>query len=255
MTAHSAIETKPRGRDDETIEETERGNVLLASLPSDVLARLRDRMEYVPLPLGMTLHLADSPIEDVYFPTSGMVSMVSEMAEGTVEVGTVGREGMAGLPVVLEGDSMPARAFMQVEGDGLRMRSDELRVAMREHEAFARILRRYALALFAQAAQSTACNRLHALESRCAKWLLMTQDRVQARVLPLKQRFLAEMLGVHRPAVTIAAGALQRAGLIKVLRGKVTVLDRAGLEAAACGCYAITTRSYERVHGEVRQVR
>lgn len=252
MTAHALIDTDPRGRDGDALDEIERANLLLGSLSSAVLAELSDVMEQLPLPLGMTLYHADTQIDHVYFPTSGMVSMVSEMEEGTVEVGTVGREGMVGLPVVLEADSMPTRAFMQVAGAGVRMRSDDLRAAMREHEGFARTLRRYALTLFDQAAQSVACNRLHALESRCAKWLLMTRDRVEGEVLPLKQTFLAEMLGVHRPAVTLAAGALPRAGLIKVSRGKVTVLDRVGLEAAACGCYAITRRSYDRGRDERR---
>jgi CRP-like cAMP-binding protein len=252
MTAQPEIASNSRRHDGETTEEIERANKLLSALPSDELSRIRALMEHVPLPLGTTLYQADTPIDEVYFLTSGMVSIVSEMDEGTVEVGTVGREGMAGLPIVLDADSMPVRAFMQVGGAGLRMRSDDLRRAMREHESFARLLRRYALALFDQAAQSAACNRLHALESRCAKWLLMSHDRVDGDVLPLKQVFLAEMLGVHRPAVTVAASALQRAGFIKYSRGKVTVLDRAGLEAAACACYAVTARSFARVRDAER---
>ena len=118
---------------------------------------------------------------------------------------------------------------------------------MRDSVALERMLQRYALALFDQAAQGAACNRLHSLESRCARWLLMTHDRVDSDVLPLKQKFLAEMLGVHRPAVTVAAGMLQRAGIIQYTRGKVRVIDRPALERAACDCYETTRRSFEEL--------
>jgi CRP-like cAMP-binding protein len=118
---------------------------------------------------------------------------------------------------------------------------------MQESPALRRLLSRYALALFDQAAQSVACNRLHSLEERCARWLLMTHDRVRSDVMPLKQTFLAEMLGVHRPAVTVAAGALQRAGMITYARGKMRVLDRAALEGASCDCYGIIKRSMEQL--------
>jgi CRP-like cAMP-binding protein len=228
------------------IEAGER-NLLLRALPQRDLEQVLPLLDQVTLALGATIYEADAPITHVYFPRSGMISMVSAMPEGTVEVGTVGCEGMAGIPIVLHADSMPTRAFVQVAGDALRMSSDDLRAAMRESPALERILSRYALALFDQAAQSAACNRLHSLEERCARWLLMTHDRVGDDVLPLKQTFLAEMLGVHRPAVTVAAGALQRAGMISYTRGKVRILDRAALESASCGCYEITRRSFEQL--------
>jgi CRP-like cAMP-binding protein len=227
----------------------EERNLLLDALPARDFEQIRSRLEPVSLRLAETIYEADSPIGHVYFPQSGMVSMVSTMPEGTVEVGTVGHEGMTGIAVVLHADSMPTRAFVQVEGTGLRMTSDDLRASMRESPALERILARYALALFDQAAQSAACNRLHSLEERCARWLLMTHDRLRGDVLPLKQTFLAEMLGVHRPAVTVAAGTLQRAGLISYSRGKVRILDRAALENASCGCYEITRRSFEHLRG------
>jgi CRP-like cAMP-binding protein len=197
------------------------------------------------MPEGMTVYEADQPITHVYFVCDGIISMVSQMREGTVEVGTVGREGMSGLPVVLDATTMPTRAFVQVPGEALGMSADDLRESMREISELRRILLRYALALFDQAAQHAACNRLHTLEERCARWLLMTHDRVDGDVLRLKQQFLAEMLGVHRPAVSIAAGTLQRAGMIRYSRGKVSVLDRAALESASCECYAIITRRME----------
>jgi CRP-like cAMP-binding protein len=223
------------------------GNQLLDALPAMELARVMSRVEPLPLPLGMVIYEPNARIEHVYFPTDGVVSMVSIVERGTVEVGTVGREGMVGLPILLHAESMPTRAFVQVEGAGLRIPSAELRAAMRESPALERLLYRYAQALFDQVAQSAACNRLHTIEERCARWVLMTHDRVATDVLLLKQQFLAEMLGVHRPAVTLAAGALQRAGLIKYTRGKITVLDREGLESASCPCYEIAQRAQERL--------
>jgi CRP-like cAMP-binding protein len=222
-------------------------NLLLDALPAADRARLAPKLERVPLPNGMVIYESKAPITEVFFPLSGIISMVSTMREGTVEIGTVGREGMTGLAVVLHADSMPTRAFVQVEGAALCIEAEALRSAVSESTALDRILRRYALAMYDQAAQSAACNRLHSLESRCARWLLMTHDRVDSDVLPLKQKFLAEMLGVHRPAVTVAAGMLQRAGIIQYTRGKVRVVDRAALESAACDCYETTRRSFEEL--------
>jgi len=217
-------------------------NRLLGALPREELEPLVPLLESVPLVDGMPIYEPNEPIAHVYFPISGIVSMVSEMDEGTVEVGTIGREGMTGLPLVLGANTMPTRAFVQVPGHAYRMRGGDLSVVMRRSPRIERLLYRYVLALFDQTAQHAACNRLHALEERCARWLLMTHDRVDGDVVPLKQQFLAEMLGVHRPAVTIAAGALQKAGVIRYTRGKVTVLDRAALQEASCACYAIIAR-------------
>ena len=217
-------------------------NRLLGALSAEEREDILPLLEAVPLIDGMPIHEPHEPITDVYFPISGVVSMVSEMRDGTVEVGTVGREGMTGLPLVLHANTMPSRAFVQVPGHAYRMRGVDLCAALRRSPRIERLVYRYVLALFDQAAQHAACNRLHALEERCARWLLMTHDRVDGDVLPLKQQFLAEMLGVHRPAVTIAAGDLQKAGVIRYTRGKVTVLDREALEDAACECYGIISR-------------
>ena len=220
-------------------------NQLLRALSADEIERLVPSLESIPLHVGMPIYEPNERITHVYFPISGVISMVSAMEEGTVETGTVGREGMSGLPLVLRANTMPSRAFVQVPGHAYRMRDADLFAAMSEVPQFERLLYRYALALFDQAAQHAACNRLHALEERCARWLLMTHDRMDGDVLPLKQQFLAEMLGVHRPAVTLAAGALQKAGVIRYTRGKVTVLDRTALENASCECYKIITRRAE----------
>lgn len=225
-------------------------NRLLSGLPAQEIERLMPSLESVPLLTGMPIYEPNVPITQVYFPISGVVSMTSDMREGTVEVGTVGREGMTGLPLVLRASTMPTRAFVQVPGHAFRMRAEDLFVAMSESLRFERRLLRYALALYDQTAQHAACNRMHALEARCARWLLMTHDRVDGDVLPLKQQFLAEMLGVHRPAVTLAAGALQKAGVIRYTRGKVTVLDRPALERASCECYEIIIRRAEQLLDE-----
>lgn len=219
-------------------------NLILDALSPHDRARLAPKLERVPMPTDMVVYEANTPITEVYFPVSGIVSMVSSMREGTVEIGTVGREGMTGIAVVLQADSMPTRAFVQVEGAALRIDAEALRTAMRESAALDRMLHRSALAMYDQAAQSAACNRLHSLEARCARWLLMTHDRVDSDVLPLKQKFLAEMLGVHRPAVTVAAGMLQRAGIIQYTRGKLRIVDRPALERAACDCYDAMRRNF-----------
>ncbi|HKH92825.1 MAG TPA: Crp/Fnr family transcriptional regulator [Gemmatimonadaceae bacterium] len=224
-------------------------NRLLAALAPGELESLIPALESMPLVAGMPIYEPNQTISHVYFPISGIISMVSEMQEGTVEVGAVGSEGMTGLPLVLKARTMPSRAFVQVPGHAYRMRETDLFRAMGESPRFERLLYRYVLALFDQTAQHAACNRLHALEERCARWLLMTHDRVDGDVLPLKHQFLAQMLGVHRPAVTLAAGALQKAGVIRYSRGKVTVLDRGALESASCACYAIITRRAEALLG------
>jgi CRP-like cAMP-binding protein len=222
-------------------------NYLIRALRPADRARVERCLEPVDLPLGHTLSEAGVPMHHAYFPAAGVISLVNEMQEGTVEVGTVGREGMLGVPILLYADRTTTRAFMQVEGSGWRCTAEDLLACVREVPAFNRLLHRYMLALFEQVGQSAACNRLHSLEERCARWLLMVHDRVGDELLPLKQSFLADMLGVHRPAVTIAAGALQSAGLIRYSRGRVHILDRPGLEAAACPCYRIVRESFERL--------
>ena len=225
------------------------GNLLLDALPPAEREPVAPRLEQVALDLGASIYEANTPILHVHFPTSGIISMVSVSDEGTVEVGTVGREGMAGIPVLLQAEAMATRAFVQVTGASLRMSASDFQRTMSESAPFARLMLRYAQSLFDQVAQSVACNRLHTLEERCARWLLMAHDRAGADELPLKQQFLAEMLGVHRPAVTLAAGALQKAGLIRYRRGVIAVLDRDGLEAASCSCYRIARASMDRLVG------
>jgi CRP-like cAMP-binding protein len=233
----------------EAVDDEPSRNRLLAALPPAEYERVSIDLEPFALESRLVLYEADTPITHVYFPTSGCVSMVSVMEQGAVEVGTIGFEGFTGLALLLDDDRMPSRAFVQLTGTSYRMESDDFRRSVERNSAFARLLNRHSLALFNQAAQSAACNRLHTLESRCARWLLMTHDRMRMEPFVLTHEFLSYMLGVHRPAVTLAAGVLQRAGLIRYTRGKVTVLDRDGLEAVACPCYHMTRRNYERLIG------
>jgi CRP-like cAMP-binding protein len=233
----------------EPLDDAPSRNRILAALPASELSRVSRELEPFALAVHTVLYEADTPISHVYFPTSGCVSMVNVMQEGAVEVGTIGFEGFAGLPLFLDDDRMPTRAFVQLTGNSYRMRAEKFQTAVEQNPIFERLLNRHSLALFNQAAQSVACNRLHTLESRCARWLLMTHDRMRLEPFTLTHEFLSYMLGFHRPAVTLAAGVLQRAGLIRYTRGKVNVLDRAGLEAVACGCYEVTRKNYERLIG------
>lgn len=219
-------------------------NHLLAALAPADLALISAQLEPVTLALRDVLYEPGVKIEFVYFPTTGCVSMIRATGDGSVEVGTIGMEGMVGVPILLQVDSEPTRAIVQVEGEAFRISSDAFREIVRESTHLERIMLRYAQALFNAVAQSVACNRLHSLEERCARWLLITHDRVEGDVFKLTQEFLSYMLGVHRPAVTLAAGVLQAAGYIRYSRGTITIVDRAGLESASCECYKATREDY-----------
>lgn len=224
-------------------------NTLLASLSSDDFAQLCMELEYVRLHAREVLYEPGEEIKYVYFPTSGSVSMVRVMQAGTIEVGTVGFEGMVGMPLLLHGTSAPTLALVQIEGDAYRIGTGAFLRILATSDSTYRVLLRFALALFNQVAQSVACNRLHSLEERCARWLLVTHDHVKGDEFRLTQEFLSFMLGVHRPAVTLAAGVLQKAGYIHYSRGKILITDRAGLESAACACYAATRDDYAQLIG------
>jgi CRP-like cAMP-binding protein len=224
-------------------------NALLASLSPDDFAQLCMELEHVRLQVHDVLYEPSEEIKYVYFPTSGCVSMVQVMQTGTVEVGTVGFEGMVGMPLLLHGSAAPTRALVQVEGDGYRIAAAAFLRIIALSDSTYRTLLRFALAFFNQVAQSVACNRLHSLEERCARWLLITHDRVEGDEFRLTQEFLSFMLGVHRPAVTLAAGVLQKAGYIHYSRGRILITDRAGLESAACDCYQATRADYAELLG------
>jgi CRP-like cAMP-binding protein len=219
-------------------------NTLLASLTPVDFAQISTDLEHVLFRVHDVLYEPGEEIKYIYFPTTGCVSMVHVTPDGTVEVGTVGFEGMVGIPLLLHGTSAPTRALVQVEGEAYRITSAAFRRTIALSDSTYRILLRFSLAFFNQVAQSVACNRLHSLEERCARWLLITHDRVDGDHFKLTQEFLSFMLGVHRPAVTLAAGVLQKAGYIHYSRGKITITDRPGLEGASCSCYQATRDDY-----------
>lgn len=227
-------------------------NRLLTALPVEEYERLLPKLESVSLPVKQVLYEPNKPIEYVYFVNHGVISLLNIMEDGTiVEIATVGNEGMVGLPVFLGGDTIPCRAFVQLPGDAIRMKADVFKYLVNQGSPLHGLLQRYTQALFNQVAQSAACNRVHSIEERCSRWLLMTRDRVNSDDFPLTQEFLSQMLGVRRPSVSVVAAILQKAGLIRYSRGKITILDRLGLEASACECYAIIKQEFDRLLGGI----
>ncbi len=222
------------------------GNLLLAAMPAESWLTLRPLMTFAPLELRQTLQRPDAIVDFAYFPDSGMLSMVANMADGgQAEVGLVGREGMVGMSLLSGADTSFAETMVQLEGGVWRMAAANFRSEIKTNAPFRSMVLRYSEALQAQVMQTAACNGRHGLEQRLARWLLMAQDRGANGNLRLTQEFLAMMLGVHRPSLTLSAGVLQRAGLIRYSGGEIAVLDRAGLEAASCECYAAVRRRSE----------
>jgi CRP-like cAMP-binding protein len=202
----------------------------------------------VSVELKQVLIDVDKPITHVYFPENGVVSIVSVMVDGTaVETATVGHEGMVGLPVFHGTDRTSAQAFSQIPGTALRMTADAFRAEIARHGMLSTALHRYSQALLTLIAQSSACNRLHTMRERCARWLLHTHDRVGGDEFPLTHQFLSQMLGVRRATVTEALGEVQALGAITSSMGRIRVTDRAALERAACECYAIIQREFDRL--------
>jgi CRP-like cAMP-binding protein len=225
-------------------------NRLLAALPGKDYDRLLPELDKVSLGVKDVLYEADRPITHVYFPLNGVMSLVVAMRDGlSVEVGTIGNEGMVGTPVFLGADKSPTQAFSQVPGEALRMKSGAFKKEMEREGPLHGLVQRYTQAMINQISQSVACNHLHSVEERMCRWLLMTHDRVDCDDFPLTQEFLALMLGVRRPSVTVVAGILQKAGLIRYHRGRITVLDRKRLEASACECYAVVKKEFDRLLG------
>jgi CRP-like cAMP-binding protein len=215
-------------------------NVILLSLPDEEYNLLRPHLEPAELPQYQILHEPAERIDFAYFLNQGMTSLVALSGDGrSVEVGIVGREGMVGMSIAVGLLRGTFRAIMQMSGCGLRIKSEILQQVLLCASTLQSELSRFALMHGMQVAQLAACNRLHDIEQRLARWLLMCQDRVDSPLLPLTHEFLAQMLGTGRPSVTLAAGALESAGVIENLRGTVKVLNRKGLEQAACECYGV----------------
>lgn len=226
------------------------GNKLLVALPNSEYERLFPKLQPVSLPFTQRLYEQNEPIEYLYFINRGVVSMLNIMEDGgAIEVATVGNEGFIGIPLLLGAERSPLEAFVQIPGDALRIKADVFKREITPGSPSYNLLLRYTQALIDQLGQSAACNRLHSIEERCCRWLLLTQDRVGSDEFPLTHEFLAQMLGVRRASVSIVAAVLQKAGLISYHRGKMMIVDRKGLEAGACECYQVIKAEYDRLLG------
>ena len=225
-------------------------NRLLAALPADVIAALLPKLSPVILSLKQVIYAPDTPIEAVYFLETGMISLVDNLEDGMrAEVGVIGREGMLGMPLLAGVNTSFIEAQVQLPGTALRMTAQDFTSEIDTNTALRKLLLRYSEALQAQVMQTAACNVNHGLEQRLARWLLIAHDRSTSDELSLTQEFMATMLGVDRPSITVTAGILQRAGLIRYANGRVTVLDRSSLEAASCECYGAVQRRFATLLG------
>ncbi|SDC73789.1 Crp/Fnr family transcriptional regulator [Belnapia rosea] len=225
-------------------------NRLLAALPSDLLAELWPQLASVELSLRQVLHKPGEPIEAVYFPETGWVSMLAYMEDGdAAEVGLVGREGFVGLPVLLGADHDDIEAMVQAPGTALRMDARTFRQELQRLPALHNLLLRYALIHHGQVVRTAACNGRHHIDQRLARWLLMAHDRAEGDEFPMTHEFMSMMLGVRRAGVTVSAGTLQKAGHIQYGRGQITITDRPGLESVACECYGVVRHSHDSLFG------
>ena len=226
------------------------GNLLIASLPRRDRELLARHLEAVPLRLKDILTEFDAPVRQVYFPESGMCSLLSVFSNGfSVEAASTGREGMVGMPLFFRAGRLPERCVVQLPGHALRMSADSFRWVLSESEALNDALHRYAGCLYMFASANTACGRRHEVEPRLARWLLHSADQSGSHILKLTHEFGAMMLGVRRSSITIAAGALKTKKLIDYGRRSLEIVDREGLLGTACECYATITRTYARLLG------
>lgn len=227
-------------------------NRILSSLPKKEYNRLLQQMEEVPVERGQILIAPGEPIRHVHFPLNAMISIVSFTEEGlSIETGVIGSDAMLGLPVLLGTNTTPMQSVGQLPGRAMRMEAKAFKSEFDRGGPFSEVLLRYVHVLVVEISQTAACNKLHSIEGRLARWLLMSSDSIGSDELPLTQDFISSMLGVRRAGVTEAATALRRKGLISYRQGLITIVDRAGLEAEACECYEVVKREYDRLfpHG------
>ena len=223
-------------------------NYLLAALPASEYERLLPHLEPVPLELSWALYESGTPQNHVYFPTDSIVSLLYVMKNGSsAEIAVVGNEGLVGISLFMGGETTPSRAVVQSAGAAYRLKAAHLKQEFERGGPLQNLLLRYTQSLITQMAQTAVCNRHHAVEQQLCRWLLLSLDRLPSNELIMTQELIANMLGVRREGVTEAAGRLQAAGLIHYSRGKITVLDRPGLEARVCECYAVVKRESDRL--------
>jgi len=228
-------------------------NHLLAALPAAEFERLAPRLELVPMLLGETLYEPGGQLSHVYFPTTAIVSLLYIMESGlSAEIAGVGNEGVLGISLFMGGDTTPSSAVVQTAGHGYRLQARLLKEEFNRAGLMQRLLLRYTQALVTQMFQTAACNRHHSIEQQLCRWLLLSLDRLPTNELVMTQELVANALGVRREGITEAAGKLQRAGVIRYRRGHISVLERSGLEAGACECYAVVKKEIGRLLSDVR---
>jgi CRP-like cAMP-binding protein len=232
-----------------TLPQSSCHNRLLAKLPVEEYERLAPHLEAVTLGLGDIVYQSGGHIDYIYFLTHGIVSLLYTMENGmSAEIGIVGNEGVIGIALFMGGDTMPNRALVQSAGSAVRLKAQFLQDEFKRGGEFHRLLLRYTQGLVTQISQTAVCNRLHSVELQLCRWLLLSHDRLQTNELIMTHDMIANMLGTRREGVTIAAGKLQDAGLINYYRGHITIIDRAGLEAAVCECYKVVKAEFDRLH-------
>ncbi|SFN48096.1 Crp/Fnr family transcriptional regulator [Variovorax sp. OV329] len=225
-----------------------RRNQLLGALPDAEWQRWLPQLEAVEMPLGQVLYESGSTLSHVYFPTSSIVSLLYVMEDGaSAEIAVVGNEGVVGISIFMGGESTTSRAVVQSAGNGWRLKAQVIREEFNRAGPVLHLLLRYTQALITQMAQTAVCNRHHSLDQQLCRWLLLSLDRLQGSELVMTQELIANMLGVRREGVTESALKLQRAGLIRYARGRISVLDRRGLEQRSCECYAVVKNEYDRL--------
>jgi len=226
------------------------GNRLLALLPREEYERLLPHLSTVSFALGEVIYESGGQQSYIYFPTTAIISLLYLMENGSsAEMGVAGNEGLVGVALFMGGDTVPNRAVVQSAGDALRLKTKVLQDEFAQGGTFQRLLLRYTQALMTQMSQTAVCNRLHTIEQQLCRWLLLSHDRLDSDELVMTQELIANMLGVRREGVTHAAQRLQENGLISYVRGRITVLDRRGLEAAVCECYRVVKDEYDRLLG------
>jgi CRP-like cAMP-binding protein len=226
-------------------------NHLIAALPEDEFIRLKPNLEPVSLSLGEVIYESGEQLDYIYFPTTAIISLLYIMENGsTAEIGMAGNDGLVGIALYMGGSTTPSRAVVQSAGNAFRMPSKALKDEFSRGGVFQKILLRYTQSLMTQISQTAVCNRLHSVEQQLCRWLLINHDLLQTNKLIMTHDLIANMLGVRREGVSIAAGHLQKEGLIKYVRGTITMLDRDALERAACECYRVVKDEYDRLLGK-----
>jgi CRP-like cAMP-binding protein len=229
------------------LQNADEKNQLLAALPAQEWEQWKSELEHVDLKLGDVLYESGGTMSHVYFPTTAIVSLLYVMEDGaSAEIAVVGHEGVVGVSLFMGGESTPSRAVVQSGGKGLRLGAQQIQAYFKRAPVL-HLLLRYTQALITQMAQTAVCNRHHSLDQQLCRWLLLSLDRLSGSELVMTQELIANMLGVRREGVTESAAKLQKSGLIKYSRGRITVLDRPGLEARSCECYAVVKKEYDRL--------